>query len=269
MINKLKQTFVYIFLIIVSVVSVFPFLWMIIGATNNSKDVTLGKLSLGGEIVENFKKLSELVDLKTVTINSFKIAIIVTIVTLLICSMAGYGFEIYKSKTRDNLFAVLLLSMMLPFAAMMIPLFKLFSKMGLLNTHIAVILPTAATAFLIFFFRQSTKSFPKDLIEAARVDGLNELQIFFKIYMPTMKSTYAAAAIISFMGSWNNFLWPLIVLQTPDKKTLPLVISSLSSSYTPDYGVIMVAIIISILPMLIIFFLLQKNFVEGMVGSIK
>lgn len=269
MINKLKQTFVYIFLIIVSVVSVFPFLWMIIGATNNSKDVTLGKLSLGGEIVENFKKLSELVDLKTVTINSFKIAIIVTIVTLLICSMAGYGFEIYKSKTRDKLFAVLLLSMMLPFAAMMIPLFKLFSKMGLLNTHIAVILPTAATAFLIFFFRQSTKSFPKDLIEASRVDGLNELQIFFKIYMPTMKSTYAAAAIISFMGSWNNFLWPLIVLQTPDKKTLPLVISSLSSSYTPDYGVIMVAIIISILPMLIIFFLLQKNFVEGMVGSIK
>ena len=269
MINKLKQTFVYIFLIIVSVVSVFPFLWMIIGATNKSKDITLGKLSFGGEIIENFKKLSELVDLKTVTINSFKIAIIVTIVTLLICSMAGYGFEIYKSKTRDNLFAVLLLSMMLPFAAMMIPLFKLFSKMGLLNTHIAVILPTAATAFLIFFFRQSTKSFPKDLIEAARVDGLNELQIFFKIYMPTMKSTYAAAAIISFMGSWNNFLWPLIVLQTPDKKTLPLVISSLSSSYTPDYGVIMVAIIISILPMLIIFFLLQKNFVEGMVGSIK
>lgn len=269
MINKLKKVWVYIFLIITSIISVGPFAWMVIGATNSSKDVTLGKLTIGNEFFINFRNLNQIVDIKQAFLNSSQIAIIQTIVALLLCSMAGYGFEVYKSKNRDRLFTLLILSMMLPFAAMMIPLFKMFSKLGVLNTNLAVILPTAATAFLIFFFRQNTKSFPKELIEAARVDGLNEFMIFLKIYMPTMKSTYSAAAIITFMSSWNSFLWPLISLQTPDKRTLPLVISSISSAYKPDYGMIMVAIIISVLPTLLIFFLLQKHFVEGMVGSIK
>ena len=183
--------------------------------------------------------------------------------------MAGYGFEIFRSTKRDRVFSILLLSMMIPFAALMIPLFKLFSNLGLINTEIAVIIPSVATAFLIFFFRQNTKTFPKEILQAARVDGLNEWQAFLRIYMPTMKSTYAAAAIITFMNSWNAFLWPLIVLQTPDKKTLPLVISSLSSAYQPDYGVIMVAIIFATLPMIIIFFAMQRYFVEGMLGSVK
>lgn len=267
--NKFNKIVTYIVLTTASIVSITPFVWMVIGATNESKDITLGKLSLGTQFIENFKRLNEMVDLGTVFLNSFKIAVIVTVISLTLCSMAGYGFEIFKSKWKDRVFTVLLVSMMLPFAAMMIPLFKMFSNLGLLNTHIAVIIPTSATAFLIFFFRQSTKTFPKEILEAARVDGLNELKIFFKIYMPTMKSTYAAAAIIAFMGSWNSFLWPLIALQTPDKKTLPVVISSLSSMYQPDYGVIMVAIVISVLPMLLIFFLLQKHFVEGMVGAVK
>lgn len=267
--NKLHKAATYIFLTTAAAVCIIPFIWMIIGATNKSKDVTLGKITPGAVLIENFTKLNEMIDLGTVFGNSLKIAIIVTVVSLVLCSMAGYGFEIYRSKWKDRVFVVLLLSMMLPFAAMMIPLFKIFSKLGLLNTHTAVILPTAVTAFLIFFFRQSTKAFPKEILEAARVDGLNEFKIFFKIYMPTMKSTYAAAAIIAFMGSWNSFIWPLIVLQTPDKKTLPLVISSLSSMYQPDYGVIMVAILISVIPMLLIFFLLQKHFVAGMVGAVK
>lgn len=267
--NKFNKIVTYIVLTTASIISIIPFVWMIIGATNESKDITLGKLSLGTQFIENFKRLNEMVDLGTVFFNSFKIAVIVTVISLTLCSMAGYGFEIFKSKWKDRVFTILLVSMMLPFAAMMIPLFKMFSNLGLLNTHVAVIIPTSATAFLIFFFRQSTKTFPKEILEAARVDGLNELKIFFKIYMPTMKSTYAAAAIIAFMGSWNSFLWPLIALQTPDKKTLPVVISSLSSMYQPDYGVIMVAIVISVLPMLLIFFLLQKHFVEGMVGAVK
>ncbi len=267
--GKIRRAICYIFLLVVSVFAVFPFFWMIVGSTNLSKDVSMGKLSFGSELMKNFNKLCELVDLKQVFFNSSKIAITLTIVSILICSMAGYGFEIYRTRTKDILFNILLLSMMLPFAAMMIPLFKIFSKMSMINSHIAVMLPTCATAFLIFFFRQSTKAFPKDLIEAAKIDGLGELMIFFKIFMPTMKSTYAAGAIIAFMASWNSFLWPLIIIQTPEKKTLPLVISSLASAYQPDYGVIMVAIVISVLPMLLIFFLLQKNFVEGMIGSIK
>lgn len=267
--SKFNKAFMYIFLILVSILCIFPFIWMLISTTNLSKDITLGKMTIGAELLNNFRRLSEMVDLRQVLFNSSKIAIIVTIVAIVVCSMAGYGFEMYRSKYKNYLFILLLVSMMLPFSAMMIPLFKMFSKMGLLNTHIAVIIPGIATAFLIFFFRQSNKTFPRELMEAARIDGLNEVQIFFKVYMTSMKSTFSAAAIITFMASWNGFLWPLIVLQSPDKKTLPLVISSLSSAYQPDYGVIMAAILISVIPTVLIFFLLQKNFVEGMVGSVK
>lgn len=267
--NKVKTILKYIFLSGFSFISIFPFVWMIFGATNKSTDITKGKMMIGKELINNFNKFNATINLPQVLFNTVKISIISTILTLLICSMAGYGYEIYRSKIKDGIFNLLLLSMMVPFAALMIPLFIIFTKMKLLNTHIAVILPTIAAVFMIFFFRQNTKSFPKELLQAARVDGLNELQAFFQIYMPTMKPTYAAAAIITFMTSWNNFLWPLIILQTQDKKIMTLAISSLSSAYFPDFGVIMIGIIIATIPTIIIFFLMQKQFVEGMLGSIK
>ena len=138
-----------------------------------------------------------------------------------------------------------------------------------IDTVTSVILPTVTTAFLIFFFRQSTKMFPKDMGEAGRIDGLSELCIFLKIFMPTMKTTYAAAAIITFMSSWNNYMWPLIVLQSPEQKTVPLLISTLGSGYAPDYGLIMMAIVIATVPTALVFFLMQKHFVAGMMGSVK
>jgi lactose/L-arabinose transport system permease protein len=138
-----------------------------------------------------------------------------------------------------------------------------------IDTIAAVILPTVTTAFLIFFFRQSTKMFPKDILEAGRIDGLSEIGCFFRIYVPTMKTTYAAAAIITFMASWNSYLWPLVVLQSPENQTVPLLISVLGSSYSPDFGVIMTAIVIATLPAAFIFFIMQKHFVAGMMGSVK
>lgn len=273
-VNLLK----YIFLSIVSFISIFPFIWMIIATTNKSVDVTKGTLLPGGYFIENLKNLLAS-DLKYTLAfkNSLVIAISTTILAMLISSLAGYAFEVYKSKTRDKIFNFILLSMMVPFAALMVPLFRLFTKIktfGLLkaiglNTNGSVIIISIATAFLIFFFRQNTKSFPKDLIEAARIDGLGELGIFFRIYIPTMKSSYAAAIIVTFMASWNSYLWPLIALQSQDKRTLPLVISALGSSYTPDYGMIMTAVVIATLPTAIIFFLMQKHFVAGMTGSVK
>ena len=130
-------------------------------------------------------------------------------------------------------------------------------------------MPSVSTAFLIFFFRQNAKSFSKELAEAARIDGLGEWAIFFKIFFPVMRSTFATGAIVSFMNSWNNYLWPLIALQTPDKRTVPLVISALGTSYTPDYGLIMTAIVIATLPTALVFFVMQKYFVAGMLGSVK
>ena len=267
--RKFANVFKYIFLSLASLVSIFPFIWMIIGATNSATDITQGKITFGSELANNFRMLNEMVNLGSALKNSAIIAVVSTFLLLLIASMAGYGFEIYRSKIKEKAYSIMLLTMMIPFAAIMIPLFRMFANVKLIDSLIAVILPTIATPFMVFFFRQNTKSFSKELIQAARVDGLNEFQIFLFIYIPTMKSTYAAAGIIAFMTSWNNFLWPLIILQSEGKKTITLVISSLSSAYFPEYGVIMVAIVIATLPTIMIFFLLQRYFVEGMIGSIK
>ncbi len=267
--TKLKNIFMYVFISIASLVSIFPFFWMVIASTNSSVDVTKGKLTPGTELLNNINNLLESTNIEAAFVNSLVIAIITTLLALLISSAAGYAFIVYKSKSKEKIFSLLLLSMMIPFAAILIPLYRLFGQIGLLNNYLAVILPAVATAFLIFFFRQNTKAFPKDLLEAGRVDGVSELNLFLRIYMPTMKSTYAAAAIITFMTAWNNYLWPLVALQDDSKKTLPLVIATLNSSYTPDYGVIMVSVVLTTIPTTILFFVMQKRFVEGMLGSVK
>lgn len=270
--RKTTKILKYIFLTTAALISIFPFLWMLISATNKSIEVSRGSLLPGTNLFENLKNLfANNLNFANSLVNSAKIAIITTVLALIISSLAGYGFEIYKTKFRDKIFAILLLSMMVPFASLMVPLFRMFRSFKVfgLNTTASVIIPSIATAFLIFFFRQNTKAFPKDLLEAGRIDGLSELQLFTKIYVPTMKSTYAAAAIITFMSSWNNYMWPLITLQTASKRTAPLIISTMSSSYTPDYGMIMAGIVIATLPTALVFFLMQKQFVEGMLGSVK
>lgn len=273
--KNIKKVIIYIFLSVAALVSVFPFLWMLVSMTNKSVDVTKGRLLPGTHFIENIKKLFETVDITSALINSSIIAVITTILTLLIASLAGYGFEIYRSKGKDVIFNILLLSMMIPFAAIMVPLYRFFGNISHaipflgFDTLGAAILPTVTTAFFIFFFRQNTKMFPQDLIEAGRIDGLSELGVFFRVYVPTMKTTYAAAAIIAFMNSWNNYLWPLVILQSPEKKTIPLLISNMGSSYAPDFGVIMTTIVIATLPTALVFFFMQKHFVAGMMGSVK
>jgi lactose/L-arabinose transport system permease protein len=265
----LSRALIYLFLIIMFIISVFPFYWMIVGMTNSAVDVIKGKMTFGNNLVNNAKILFSQYDVSKIFLNSVKISLLTVIGSLIISSMAAYGFEFYPSKAREKTYAIILLSMMVPFAALMIPLFRLIVKFNLLNTHAGLILTSLASVFIIFFFRQSFKSFPKEIIQAARVDGAGEFRIFTSIVVPSMKSTYAAAAIYSFMTSWNSYLWPLIVLQTDEKKTMTLLISSMSSAYFPEYGAIMLAIVIATLPMIIIFFTLQSYFVQGMTGSIK
>lgn len=275
---KLIRIIEYVILTILTILSIFPFLWMILAATNQSVDVTKGRLLPGTYFFENLKHLLES-DLNYLTAfkNSLIIAVVTTTLAMIVSSCAGYAIEIYRSRAKDFVFNIILLSMMVPFAALMVPLFRLFTKfknMPILNlialdSNGSVIIIAIATAFLIFFFRQNTRTFPRELVEAARIDGLGEFRIFTKVYMPTMKSTYAAATVVTFMTSWNNYLWPLIALQSDNKRTLPLVISAMGSSYTPDYGMMMTAVVIATIPTALIFFLMQKQFVAGMTGSVK
>ena len=232
----------YLVLSLAAFISVFPFFWMVIGSTNTNADLIRGKSTPGDALWRNIEVFFSSADMPRVFFNSFFIAGLGTALTLLVSSLAGYGFEIFRSRIRERVFAVLLLMLSVPFATLMIPLFILMANLKMMNTYQAIILPTVASIFIIFYFRQATKAFPHELRDAARIDGLKEWQIFLYVYLPVMRSTYAAATIIVFMAHWNNYLWPLIVLQTNDMKTLPT---------------------------LIIFFLLQRRFVEGMLGAVK
>ena len=259
----------YIFLTIVSLISVFPLYWMITAATNTSVEVARGKITFGTHAIENFQKLIAQQDLWGALGNSFLYAGVQTIAALFICSLAGYGFELYHDRHKDRVFSVLLLAMMVPQVATMIPLFKMISKMRLLNTVWAFILPAISTPFLIMMFRQNSRNFPVDIMEAARIDGLSEFKIFFKMYMPIMRSTYAAAAVITFMNAWNAYLWPKVVMTDNRAQTMPMLIANVAAGYTIDYGVLMMGVLFCSIPTMIIFFVLQKQFAEGITGAVK
>lgn len=259
----------YIFLVIVSFISVFPFFWMISAATNKSIDVARGRIAFVGYAIENLKKLFASQNVALGMKNSLINATVQTIIALLVCSLAGYGFELYHDKAKDKLFSVLLLAMMIPQVATLIPLFKMMSKLGFINTVWGFMLPAISTPFLIMMFRQNSRNFPVDIMEAARIDGLSEIGIFFKMYMPVQKSTYAAAAVITFMNAWNSYLWPKVILNKPDAITMPMLIANLAAGYTVDYGVLMMGVLFCSIPTMIVFFVLQKQFAEGITGSVK
>lgn len=267
--SKGKNIIQYTVLSIVSLFSVFPLYWMAVSATNKGVDIIGGTLLPGGYLLENMKNLFANQNVGRAMWNSMKYALILTLLALLVCSLAGYGFEIYHNKAKDKVFAVLLLAMMVPFAATMIPLFQMFSKVGFLDSTIGFILPTISTPFLIMLFRQSSRSFPHDIIEAARLEGLSELQIFFKMFIPTMRSTYAAAMTITFMSAWNNYLWPKVIMLSDDGTTMPMLVANLIAGNLVDYGMLMVAVLLCTIPTVVIFFLLQKSFAEGITGAVK
>ena len=267
--TKKQKILVYTFLVIISLLSIFPIYWMACAATNTSVDIMRGKLIPGGYLIENFKSLIGNQDLGRAFINSVRNSVLLTLFSMIICSIAGYGFEVYHQKSKDILFTVLLTAMMLPFVAIMIPLFTMFSKAGMVNSWLAFMLPGLSTPFLIMMFRQAARSFPKEIIEAARMDGLSEVGIFFTMFVPTMRSTYGAAVTVTFMSTWNSYLWPKVIFQKNESTTMPMLVANLLGAYTVDYGMLMLGVLIATLPTAVVFFMLQKQFAEGITGAIK
>lgn len=259
----------YIFLIIFCFISVFPLIYMISAATNTSLDIARGRVMFGGYALENFKHLISSYNLAGAMKNSFLYSIVQTVLAMFVCSLAGFGFELYHDKNKDRLFSILLLAMMVPQVATMVPLFKMISSVGLLNSVWAFILPSISTPFLIMMFRQNSRNFPNDLMQAARIDGLSETGIFFRMYVPIMKSTYAAAAVITFMNAWNAYMWPKVVMTDNRAQTMPMLIANIAAGYSIDYGMLMMGVLFCSIPTMIVFFVLQKQFAEGITGAVK
>src|SRR5699024_5993246 len=180
---------------------------------------------------------------------------------------AGFAFAKYTFKGRNLIFSLFLLSMMVPYQALVIPQFQLFASFDLLNSYTAIILPQIAYPFAIFLMRQNMQSIPTSLLEAARIDGSSEIGIFFKIVLPTMVPAIAAVSIFLFTHQWNNFLWPLITITTEDMYTLPVALATLAGLESIDYGVLMMGATISVLPIFIAFLLLQRYFIAGIIGG--
>ena len=267
--NYGKNTLLFYFMIIIGLIFAFPFVWMLIATTNTSYDIVSGRLLPGTYIIENLKVLFGNRSVALIFWNSLRNSLLGTFFSLFVCSMAGYGFTIYRDKAKDRLMFILLLSMMVPFAAVMIPLFRLFTQFNLMNTTLGFILPFISTAFLIFFFRQSTISFPMEIVQAARIDGMGEFGIYLRIFVPIMMPTFAAAGIVTFMNYWNNFIWPLIILQNYNAMVLSRMISMIQDTYTIDYGELMTGVLIYTLPVVIVFITQQKRFISGIIGSVK
>ena len=267
--KNVTRFFMYAFLIVVSFISVFPLYWAFISAFNNTQQILGGRMVPSTYLMQNLKNLFAQQNVLLAMKNSFATSILQTLLALVVSSIAGYGFEIYHDKYKDKLMSILMLAMMVPFVAVLVPLFQFFSKLKLLNTWVGFFLPGLATPFLIMYFRNSARTFPKDTIEAARIDGLNEFQIFIRMFIPMMKPTYASAATITFMNAWNSYLWPKVIMQTADSTTMPMLVSNLMAGYVIDYGVVMAGVTLCSLPTIIIFFLLQKSFTNAVAGAVK
>ena len=272
--SKIYSTCLFIFFVIVAIITLLPLALLAVSSLRPGSDLMRYGLNFSIDWANaNLNEYKMLFSGANSYFVWYKNSLIITVVqvalALFLSACVGYGFAMYNFKGKNILFLCVLLVMMIPTEVILLPLYRLIVKMGLINNMWGIILPYLVVPMLVFFFRQYLMGIPKDFLDAARVDGCTEYGIFFKIMIPLMKPSFAAMGIYQGMQSWNNFLWPLIVLQTDKAKTLTLVISSLSSAYFVDYGVLMLAIIIATVPVIVIFLTMQKQFVEGMIGSSK
>jgi arabinosaccharide transport system permease protein len=202
--------------------------------------------------------------------NSLVITVVQTLLTLVVSAFVGYGFAMYNFRFKNLLFVCVLLTMMVPMEIIMLPLYQLVIKIGLIDSMWGVILPFAAAPLPIFFFRQYLSGIPKDFLDAARVDGCSEYGIFWRIILPLMKPAFAAMGIFVGMNSWNNFLWPLIVLNSKENITLSIGLSTLITPYGNNYDVLIAGAVFSVIPVVVLFILFQKYFIAGMTaGGVK
>jgi multiple sugar transport system permease protein len=203
-------------------------------------------------------------------VNSLLVSLAITLGSLLLNTMAGYAFAKLRFVGRERIFQLLLAALVIPAQVAMLPLFLLMKQLGLVNNFGGVIVPALATVFGIFLVRQYARSIPDELLEAARIDGAGELRIFFQIVLPMLKPVLVTLSIFTFMGSWNDFMWPLIVLTDQEHYTLPVALATLSREHIMDVEMMMAGAVVTVVPVLALFLVLQRYYIQGLLlGSVK
>jgi multiple sugar transport system permease protein len=249
---------------------VFPFLWMVLGAFKSNAEILKIPPTLLPDqwTLENFQWIFDRLPIAYLFFNTVFVTVTVTIAVLFTSALAGYVFAKFQYWGRDLLFLVVLSTMMIPVEVTLIPLYLEVRTLKLLDSYGALIVPFVASPFGIFLMRQFMHSIPNDYLDAARIDGLSEFGIFMRIVLPLTGPALSALAIMTIIGQWDSLLWPIIVINSTQYKTLAMGLSSVAAEYGRTlYGVALAGASISVLPILIVFLLLQREFISGMVMS--
>jgi len=274
--EKLITALLVVFFSIVSLLALFPVISLVVASLSPASDLMryglTAELFMSSIDFQNFEAVfaEEGSRYWQWYFNSLLISGVLIVLSLFFSSMVGYALALYEFKGKRFIFVLVLLILMVPFEILMLPLFRMITSLGLVDSYFAVMLPLIVAPIAVFFFRQYALGLPKELMESGRVDGCTEYGIFFKIMAPLMLPSFAAMAILQGLTSWNNFLWPLLVLRSSDMFTLPVGLATLLTPYGNNYQLLFSGSVLSIIPIIILFLFFQRFFIEGLTsGGVK
>lgn len=260
-------------LLVGMLITIIPFIWVALMSTHSRSEIYSSPppFFYGDDLQDNYKKLLDIIPFWRVLFNSLYVSIMGTLASILFCSMCAFGFYAYDFRGKNVVFAIMVSTLMIPPALLIIPSFLTIRFLGILDTHFALWFPAAANAFGIFLIRQyMVNSVSQDTLDAARVDGASDFRIYWSVVMPVIKPALATLGIVMFIGLWNNFLAPLIVISSTEKYVLTLALRSVQSLANSPWGAIMLGTFLSMLPLLIAFIFFSKQMMAGLTaGAVK
>jgi multiple sugar transport system permease protein len=253
-------------------VTLFPFAWMVGTSFKPQSEICTRTPTLlpAEPTLEHFRGLLEAASLGRGFLNSLIFAVGVTVLSLLVNALAAYAFARLRFPGRERLFALLLVTMMVPGQVTMMPVFLILKTLGWLNSWTGLIVPGISSVFAIFLLRQFMSEIPEEILESARIDGCTEFQTFWNVVLPLCLPALATLAIFNFIGAWNDFLWPLIIMLREDMQTLPVMLANLNGQYNTDWGLLMAGAVVVVTPVIIVFLFAQRYYIEGIAaGAVK
>jgi multiple sugar transport system permease protein len=268
----LHSLLVHTALVAAALLALAPLLWMVSTSLMSAGEATAypPRFLPRSPTLEHYRALFLRLDVARYAFNSAFLAVAVTAVSLLFNSMAGYAFAKFRFSGRDAIFGVLIAALVIPGQVTMLPLFLLLKELGMINTYWGVLVPGLASIFGIFLVRQYAASVPDSLLDAARIDGAGELRVFWSVFLPACRPVLVTLALFTFLGTWNDFLWPLIVLTDSDLYTLPVALANLLGEHAMDVELMMAGAVLTVLPVVVVFLALQRYYMEGIVaGAVK
>lgn len=267
--NKIWSICLNIILLLLALITIIPFIWMLLSSfAPNSEIVKIGgSLFPMPSTLQNYTSIQEKFDFFRLFLNSLFIASLTTVITIYTSALIGFLFAKFEFRGKNILFGVVMSTMMLPWAVTIIPKYEMMVSFGWLDTYKALIIPSMISGFGIFLFRQSVSSISDELIEAAKVDGASDYYIFHKIVLPMSRNTIASLAIFQFLWSWEDFLWPYLMINTQSKQLLSVGLRQFNGQYGTDYGGLFAATAISIIPIIIVYLIFQKRFIQGIASG--